>query len=80
MALFVHRKIIVLDQLGYLIRLAEFKSKNATESATALERLRQAAVNNENVFAELMNAVRYCSLGQITDTFFVVGGQYRRNM
>ena len=46
----------------------------------ALERLRAAAINNENVFEELMNAVRFCSLGQITDTFFEVGGQYRRNM
>ena len=50
------------------------------DSIDALERLRRAAINNENVFEELMHAVRYCSLGQITDTFFEVGGQYRRNM
>jgi len=36
--------------------------------------------NGDNVFAELMNAARVCSLGQITDTFFDVGGQYRRNV
>lgn len=37
-------------------------------------------MNNENVFAELMHAVRYCSLGQITQAMFEVGGQYRRTM
>ena len=46
----------------------------------ALQRLTEAARNDENVFAELMNAVQYCSLGESTDTFFEVGGQYRRNM
>jgi methylmalonyl-CoA mutase len=45
-----------------------------------MQRLRDAAINGENVFAELMNAVRVCSLGQITETFFDVGGQYRRSM
>jgi methylmalonyl-CoA mutase len=68
------------EKQSQLTRLAEFKSRNETESAVALERLKQAAINNENVFTELMNAVRCCSLGQITDTFFEVGGQYRRNM
>ncbi|NQV68830.1 MAG: methylmalonyl-CoA mutase family protein [Pseudohongiella sp.] len=68
------------EKQSQIKRLAEFKEKHANNSAEALQRLRQAAINNENVFAELMNAVRYCSLGQITDTFFEVGGQYRRNM
>jgi methylmalonyl-CoA mutase len=45
-----------------------------------LERLRQAVIANQNVFAVLMDAVRVCSLGQITHTLFEVGGQYRRNM
>ena len=45
-----------------------------------LERLRKAAIANENMFAVLMDAVRYCSLGKISDTLFDVGGQYRRNM
>jgi len=44
------------------------------------ERLRQAVMRNENVFAVLMDAVRVCSLGQITHALFEVGGQYRRNM
>ena len=68
------------EKQSQIKRLAEFQQRNASEAADALDRLRQAATNNENVFAELMNAVRYCSLGQITDTFFEVGGQYRRNM
>ncbi len=42
--------------------------------------LQHAVKNNDNVFEVLMEASRYCSLGQITDTFFEVGGQYRRNM
>ena len=68
------------EKQSQISRLAEFKARNAHESAQALERLRAAAISNENVFEELMNAVRFCSLGQITDTFFEVGGQYRRNM
>ena len=68
------------EKQSQINRLAAFKSRNAARSIEALERLRRAAINNENVFEELMHAVRYCSLGQITDTFFEVGGQYRRNM
>ena len=68
------------EKQSQINRLAAFKSRNAERSIEALERLRRAAINNENVFEELMHAVRYCSLGQITDTFFEVGGQYRRNM
>ena len=45
-----------------------------------LERLKQAARDGDNVFAVLMEAVRCCSLGQITNALFEVGGQYRRNM
>ena len=68
------------EKQSQIDRLATFKSKNAEHAEEALERLRRAAINNGNVFEELMDAVRYCSLGQITDTFFEVGGQYRRNM
>jgi isobutyryl-CoA mutase len=68
------------EKQSQIQRLATFKARNADKSAAALNRLRVAAINDENVFEELMNAVRYCSLGQITDTFFEVGGQYRRNM
>lgn len=68
------------EKQSQIRRLAEFKARHAAHSGAALERLRRAATNDENVFEELMNAVRYCSLGEITDTFFEVGGQYRRNM
>ena len=68
------------EKQSQLSRLADFKQRHAEESGMALQRLRHAASNNENVFAELMRAVRSCSLGQITDTFFEVGGQYRRTM
>ena len=68
------------EKQSQIQRLSKFKTEHADKSDEALQRLRQAAINDENVFAELMNAVRCCSLGQITDTFFEVGGQYRRNM
>ena len=45
-----------------------------------LNQLQAAAVKNENLFAELMETVKYCSLGQITNALYAVGGQYRRNM
>ncbi len=51
-----------------------------TEAPVALKRLQDAAIQNKNMFAELMEAVKYCSLGQITNALFEVGGQYRRNM
>ena len=68
------------EKKSQISRLKAFKSRNAKHSEEALRNLRNAAINNQNVFAELMNTVRYCSLGEITNTFFEVGGQYRRNM
>ncbi len=68
------------EKQSQLSRLDAFKTEHASNSEKALIELKNAAIDNENVFAELMNAVRYCSLGQITDAFFEVGGQYRRNM
>ena len=50
------------------------------EEASELQKLQQAAIHNENVFNELMKAVKHCTLGQITDALFEVGGQYRRSM
>jgi methylmalonyl-CoA mutase len=49
-------------------------------SADALSKLQKAAITNNNIFAALMDAVRTCSLGQITHALFEVGGQYRRSM
>ena len=68
------------EKESQISRLNDFKSRHSAQSEEALQRLRAAAINDENVFAELMNAVRVCSLGQITDAFFEVGGQYRRSM
>ncbi|HTM60757.1 MAG TPA: methylmalonyl-CoA mutase family protein, partial [Burkholderiales bacterium] len=68
------------EKQSQLRRLREFQKKNEKESAKMLERLRQAVIRDENVFAVLMDAVRVCSLGQITHALFEVGGQYRRNM
>lgn len=60
--------------------LGQLHGANATRSKQALEKLQHTAIQNGNVFAELMEAVKYCSLGQITSALFEVGGQYRRNM
>jgi methylmalonyl-CoA mutase len=68
------------EKQSQLQRLADFKQRHATESPQALARLQQAALAGENIFAELMNAVRCCSLGEITQALYAVGGQYRRNM
>ena len=68
------------EKKSQLQRLDEFKQRNKNTADDALARLKQAATNNENIFRELMDTVRYCSLGQITHALFEVGGQYRRNM
>jgi len=68
------------EKQSQLKRLAEFQARNAAQGPAMLERLQQAVINNENVFAVLMDAVRVCSLGQISNALFEVGGQYRRNM
>jgi isobutyryl-CoA mutase len=60
--------------------LADFHRRNVHDCDAALERLKTAARQGENLFAELMETVRYCSLGQITHALYEVGGQYRRNM
>ncbi len=60
--------------------LRSFWKRNETQSAEMLKRLKAVAINNANLFAELMETVKYCSLGQITHALYEVGGQYRRNM
>ena len=57
-----------------------FKTRNAHRSKAALDKLQKAAINNENIFEQLMEACKICSLGQISDALYKVGGQYRRNM
>ncbi len=60
--------------------LKAFHTRNAHQSANMLERLRAVAIQNGNIFEELMETVKFCSLGQITHALYEVGGQYRRNM
>ena len=64
-------------QIAMLNELHKVKEK---ESEKALEKLQEVAINNENIFEQLMHASKICSLGQITSALFEVGGQYRRNM
>ncbi len=68
------------EKQSQLKRLAEFHERNKAESGPMLERLKQSVIDNGNVFEVLMDAVRVCSLGQITHALFEVGGQYRRSM
>jgi methylmalonyl-CoA mutase len=60
--------------------LQDFKSRNVSRSQQALAELQQVAVTNGNIFEELMETVKYCTLGEITHALYQVGGQYRRNM
>jgi isobutyryl-CoA mutase len=68
------------EKVSQLQRLADFHTRHAAQAPAQLKRLQQAVIENKNVFEVLMDAVRCCSLGQITNALFEVGGQYRRNM
>ena len=68
------------EKQSQLKRLRDFQQKNESATPAMLERLRQAVIHDQNVFEVLMDAVRVCSLGQITHALFEVGGQYRRSM
>ncbi len=68
------------EKENQLTRLQAFHAAHAHEAPAMLKRLQQAVIDNGNVFEVLMDAVRVCSLGQITNALFEVGGQYRRNM
>ncbi len=68
------------EKQSQLARLQDFHARNAAQAPAVLQRLRQTVIENGNVFAVLMDAVRVCSLGQITTALFEVGGQYRRSM
>jgi methylmalonyl-CoA mutase len=60
--------------------LRDLHNAHNQKTAEQLERVQQAAIMNKNIFEELMEAAKVCSLGQITKALFEVGGQYRRNM
>ncbi|HEY1091150.1 MAG TPA: hypothetical protein VGE47_08670, partial [Burkholderiaceae bacterium] len=68
------------EKQSQLKRLAEFHERHAATAPAMLKRLQQAVIANQDVFEVLMDAVRVCSLGQITSALFEVGGQYRRSM
>jgi len=68
------------EKESQLARLADFHARNAARAPAALERLKRTVIESGNVFEELMSTVRVCSLGQITNALFEVGGQYRRSM
>ncbi|HEY4799085.1 MAG TPA: methylmalonyl-CoA mutase family protein, partial [Bacteroidia bacterium] len=65
------------QQIDTIVNLHKKFSK---ESSAALKKIQQAAIQNKNIFADLMETTKYCSLGQVTKALFEVGGQYRRNM
>lgn len=69
------------EEKEYQIKmLRNLQSHYKNQSSIALEKVQQAAIQNKNIFEELMDACKVCSLGQITKALFEVGGQYRRNM
>jgi len=68
------------EKESQLKRLAQFKKRHENQAPEALKQLQKMALSGENIFAELMNSVRCCSMGQITNALYDVGGQYRRNM
>ncbi len=76
-----------IEKEGQLARVTQFKQQHSVEAQEALDRLKASATahaergtRGENVFAVLMDAARVCSLQQVTEAFFDVGGQYRRNV
>jgi methylmalonyl-CoA mutase len=68
------------EKASQLARLADFHARHTDVAEAALDRLRAVAADGGNTFEVLMDAVRVCSLGQISQAFFDVGGQYRRNV
>ena len=68
------------EKQGQLQRLADFQERNKAAAPSMLAKLQQTVIDNGNVFEVLMDAAQVCSLGQITNALFEVGGQYRRSM
>ncbi|MFJ9542438.1 fused isobutyryl-CoA mutase/GTPase IcmF [Streptomyces sp. NPDC101225] len=68
------------EKVSQLQRVREYQSSHHSQAQSALAALKQAATAGDNVFAVLMDAARVCSLQEITEAFFEVGGQYRRNV
>ena len=68
------------EKKAQIHNLEDLQKRNAAIAEESLKSLQDIALNNENTFEQLMEATKYCSLGQITHAMFEVGGQYRRNM
>jgi isobutyryl-CoA mutase len=68
------------EKSSQLSRLADFKERNKDKAPEAIRQLKETVLSGGNIFAEMMNTVKYCSLGQITEALYEVGGKYRRNM
>ena len=68
------------EKQSQIKRLRDFQACHAAAAAPLLARLKQTVIDNGNVFAVLVDAVRVCSLGQISTALYEVGGQYRRSM
>jgi len=68
------------EKEAQITALEAFKQRHHKKSKVMLKRLQEVAVQNKNVFGELMETVKYCSLGEITNALYSIGGQYRRNM
>jgi methylmalonyl-CoA mutase len=68
------------EKQSQLERLADFRARHAETAPAAIARLQETAISEGNIFAALMDAVKECSLGQISDALFEAGGQYRRNV
>jgi methylmalonyl-CoA mutase len=63
-----------------IANLLAFQQRNKNKCDAALKQLKETAIRNGNIFGQLMETVKYCSLGQITHALYEVGGQYRRSM
>jgi len=68
------------EKLSQIKRLRDFQTRNREAAGPMLQRLKQTVISNGNVFAHLLDAVKVCSLGQITEALYEVGGKYRRSM
>jgi methylmalonyl-CoA mutase len=69
------------EEKEFQIRMVQqFEERNKDRATEALQKLKRAAINNQNIFSELMEACKVCSIGQISNTLYSVGGQYRRNI
>jgi methylmalonyl-CoA mutase len=68
------------EKEGCIARLERFHAEHAEDAPAALRRLKSAAIKGENLFAALLDATEHCSLGQITNALYEVGGEYRRNL